>query len=67
MVGTPWEAPAPVKSAYRVSPMKAMSATPLTLGLPGPVDWLEGRLSMRVVRWPLASILEMREPVTLPV
>src|SRR5437763_16311261 len=44
-----------------------MSAAPLVRLPVVALVWLEGRLSTAVVRTPLASILEMREPGTLPV
>src|SRR5438552_14725121 len=47
--------------------MNAISATPL-IRLPSiGLVWLEGRLSTTVVRVPSEPILEMREPVLLPV
>src|SRR5262245_46571906 len=47
--------------------MKATSATPLTRFPSAALVWLDGRLSTKVVRLPLLSILEIREPVSLPV
>ena len=47
----PWEQPAPASSAYRVSPMKATSATPLRKFRGGAV-WSEGRPPATTVRDP---------------
>src|SRR5215469_517308 len=62
MLGTPCEQPAPAKIAYSVLPTNATSATPLANGS----ATLDGNPSTNVSTWPLASILEMREPVVLP-
>ena len=64
--GTPCEHPAPASTAYIVSPMKAMSATPLTSLPESSSVWLDGRFSATVVSKPPGPIFRMREPVGLP-
>jgi hypothetical protein len=62
----PCEQPAPEISAYIVSPMNAMSATPLTsLPIAGLV-WLDGNPAATVVRCPSPPTFEIR-PVKPPV
>src|ERR1700682_3698389 len=60
VLASPWEQPAPAKSAYSVLPMNATSATPLTR-LPWFAGvWSEGRLSATVVTVLSGAIFEIR-------
>jgi len=64
-VATPCEQPAPANSAYIAPSMNAISATPLVRLPDCMLVWLEGSMSVRVLRWPCVSIREIRPPVAL--
>ena len=66
-VVTPCEQPAPASSAYMAPSMNAMSATPLVRLPDCMLVWLEGSVSVTVLRWPCLSMREIRPPVSLPV